>query len=536
MAGAVWDEPDVLVVGAGASGAAVAWSLAEAGFRVVCLEQGDWVRPAQMPHTQVDWELHRLTDWNPDPNVRQLAVDYPVNDLASTYSPLMYNAVGGSTIHWSAHYPRYHPSDFRVRSLDGVGDDWPLSYEELESFYDLSDRITGVAGLIGDPSQPPRSPRQTRPLAIGPLGTTIASGFDRLGWHWWPSDAAINSQAYDGRPPCNQCGPCDLGCPIGARSSTALTFWPRALARGVDLRTGCRVREITVNPNGQARGAVYYDREGAVHEQRAAMVIMAANGVGTPRLLLNSRSPQFPDGLANRSGLVGKNLMFHPFATISGVFAEALDSPWGPIGASIFSHEFYETDPRRDFVRGFAMQAVRQGGPLNVALGGLTQDRVPWGERHHQVFAERYGHMINIGLLGEDLPETINEVVLDPELTDGDGIPAPLVRYRLSDNSLRMMEYAVERGVEVLQAAGAKQVLVRNPYRPSGWHLLGTCRMGKHPNSSVVDRWGRAHDVPNLFIVDGSIFVTSAAVNPTTTIQALALRTADYIKGCGAQA
>jgi len=529
MPQAHWDAPDVLIVGAGPSGAAVAWRLAEAGFRVTCLEQGDWLPPEALPHGQPDWELHRLTDFNADPNVRQRQADYPVNAAGSTFQPLMFNAVGGSTIHWSAHYPRYHPSDFRVRSLDGVADDWPLEYAELEPFYDLSDRLTGVAGLTGDPSQPPRSPRGTPPLPIGRLGETIARGFDRLGWHWWVSDGAIVSEAYDGRPGCNLCGPCDLGCPTGARASADVTFWPKALAAGAELRTGCRVREISLEPSGQARGVLYYDQRGAIHEQRAALVVLACNGIGTPRLLLNSRSAHFPDGLANRSGLVGKNLMFHPFAAVGGVFPDDLDSWMGPVGSVIFSHEFYETDADRGFVRGFGLQIVRHSGPLSVALGGFTARRVPWGEQHHRVFDERFGHLINIGVMGEDLPELHNEVVLDPELADAHGIPAPLVRYRLSDNSLRMLDYGVARAAEALEAAGATQVLVQNPLRPSGWHLLGTCRMGDDPRTSVVDRWGRAHDVPNLFIVDGSIFVTSAAVNPTTTIQALALRTADHI-------
>ena len=528
--GAHWDDPDVLIVGAGASGGAVAWRLAEAGFRVVCLEQGDWVLPESMPHWRDDWEIHRLTDFNPDPNVRQLPADYPINAVASAFTPLMFNAVGGSTIHWSAHFPRYHPSDFRVRSLDGVGDDWPFTYDELEPFYDLSDRITGVAGMTGDPSQPPRSPRGTPPIPIGLPGETIARGFDKLGWHWWVSDGAILSEAYDGRPGCNLCGPCDMGCPTGARASADVTFWPRALRHGAELRTGCRVREITLTSDGRARGVVYYGPDGALHEQMASLVVLAANGIGTPRLLLNSRSAAFPDGLANRSGLVGKNLMFHAFAVVGGVFPQFLESSAGPVGNVIFSHEFYETDPRHDFVRGFGLQIVRQSGPLHTALGGVTGQRIPWGESHHATFAEQFGRMISIGVVGEDLPETINEVTLDPHLTDSHGIPAPLVRYRVSSNSERMIEFGAARAAEALRAAGATDVLITNPWKPSGWHLLGTCRMGDHPNGSVVDGWGRAHDVDNLFIVDGSVFVTSAAVNPTTTIQAVALRSADYIK------
>jgi len=290
------DRIDVVVIGAGAAGAAVAWRLARAGIGVVCLEQGDWVDPRAYPHWRADWELHRNTDWSAEPNVRRLPQDYPVNDAASPIAPLMYNAVGGSTIHWSAHFPRFRPSDFRVRSLDGVADDWPIDYATLEPFFDLNDRMMGVAGITGDPAYPPKSPRQTPPIPLDTLGVTMARGFDRLGWHWWPSDSAILTRDYDGRRACVNCGPCDLGCPIGAKASTDVTYWPKALASGARLVTRARVREITLGPDGLADGAVYYDREGRVHAQKARAVVLAANGIGTPRLLLNSRSARFPDG------------------------------------------------------------------------------------------------------------------------------------------------------------------------------------------------------------------------------------------------
>jgi choline dehydrogenase-like flavoprotein len=290
------------------------------------------------------------------------------------------------------------------------------------------------------------------------------------------------------------------------------------------------VREVTVDANGRARGALYYDASGQLREQTAPVVIVACNGIGTPRLLLNSRSRHFPEGLANRSGIVGKNLMYHCFASVGGVFPDDLDSMSGTIGSCILSHEFYETDPRNDFVRGYQLQVVRQSGPLSAAMGGLAGQRVPWGADHHRTFAERFGRMAFMGVMGEDLPEAVNAVTLDPNLVDAHGIPAPLVRYRLSDNSRAMLAHGIARATEALEAAGATEVLTSNPFRPSGWHLLGTCRMGDDPAASVVDRWGRAHDVGNLFIVDGSIFVTSAVGNPTTTIQALALRTADYIQ------
>ena len=251
------DEVDVLVIGAGASGAAFTWSLAKDGFDVLCLEQGGWMDPSAYTTTHDDWELHRQTDFSPDPNVRGLDVDYPVNNQDSPIAPLMYNAVGGSTIHWSAHFPRFHPSDFRVRTLAGVADDWPINYEQLEPFFDLNDSIMGVSGITGDPAYPPKSPRQTPPIPLGKVGDTMAAGFEKLGWHWWPSDSAIISAPFDGRGACNNCGPCDIGCTRRAKASTDINYWPKAIAAGAKLEISARVREITLNPDGTARGAIF---------------------------------------------------------------------------------------------------------------------------------------------------------------------------------------------------------------------------------------------------------------------------------------
>ena len=524
------DAVDVLVIGAGASGGAFSWSLAEAGIDVMCLEQGGWFDPAAYPSTQPDWEIHRQTDFNPDPNFRRLPVDYPVNDADSPIAPLMYNAVGGSTIHWSAHFPRFHPSDFRVKSLDGVADDWPVTYDELEPFFDLNDRMVGVAGVTGDTAYPAKSPRQTPPIPLGKVGDTIVAGFEKLGWHWWPSDSAILTESYDGRAACNNCGPCDIGCTRRAKASADVTYWPKALAKGVALKTDARVREVTVGRDGLADGVVYYGSDGRVHEQKARVVVLACNGIGTPRMLLNSRSALFPDGLANSSGLVGKNLMFHPYAMVTGVFDEEMEGHKGPVGCSVISQEFYETDLSRGFVRGYAFQVVRSSGPVHTALGGIGGHTIPWGEGHHRAFEEQFGRTITVAVIGEDLPEERNQVTLDPALTDGDGIPAPKVSYKMSENSLKMMDHGMARATEALEAAGAKSVQVNPLLRPAGWHLMGTTRMGADPASSVVDGWGRSHDVRNLFIIDGGIFVTAGAVNPTSTIQALALRIADYLR------
>ena len=200
----------------------------------------------------------------------------------------------------------------------------------------------------------------------------------------------------------------------------------------------------------------------------------------------------------------------------------------------MLSQEFYETDSNRDFVRGYNLQVLALGeSPLAAALGGLLDERVPWGPGHHRVFDERFGHSLGITVMTEDLPEEHNRVTLDPDLTDTNGIPAAKIQYTVSENTDRMLDHGVERAKEALEAAGAKQLMSSRLRRNAGWHLLGTARMGVDPARSVVDRWGRTHDVPNLFIIDGSIFTTGACINPTPTIQALALRTADYLKGEG---
>jgi len=281
--------------------------------------------------------------------------------------------------------------------------------------------------------------------------------------------------------------------------------------------------------NGLADGVVYHDSRGEVREQKARIVVLACNGVGTPRLLLNSRSALFPDGLANGTGLVGRNLMFHPYASVRGIFPDRLEGFKGPIGCSIISQEFYETDPARGFVRGYSFQVARGLSPVATALGGLGSQLIPWGSDHRRMFDARWDRSITIAVIGDDLPEETNRVVLHPELTDSDGIAAPQVRYTLSENSRRMLDHGIARATEVLRAAGAVEVLATPLLRTAGWHLMGTARMGSDPRGSVVDGFGRCHEVKNLYIIDGSIMVTGGAVNPTSTIQALALRIADRL-------
>lgn len=519
---------DVLIVGAGASGAAVAWSLTDTRMKIVCLDQGDWPNPATFPTTGRDWEARQHTDHSFNPNIRRAAADYPINEDNSPIKIANFNGVGGGTVLYAGHFPRFHPSDFRVKSLDGVGDDWPIDYATLEPFYDQNDAIMGVAGLRGDPANPLK-PERMPPLPLGKSAAAVARGFNAQGWHWWPSDSAIATQEHGGRAPCINLGHCLYGCAQGAKASTDITYWPLAVRAGVEVRTGCRVREVCVNDEGMASGVIYYDAQGQEQFQPAHMVIMACNGVGTPRILLNSKSKLFPNGLANSSGLVGRNLMFHPYAAITGYFDEPLDGGRGPSNG-LWSQEFYETDLSRGFVRGYTYEFSRGGGPASQALAAMGTGRVPIGPGHHKAFRQRLDRSTAMVAICEDLPELHNTVTLDDTLTDAHGIPAPKITYTLSDNSRRMLDFAMARGAEVMRAAGAYDVRTDSPLAFGGWHLMGTARMGRDPQTSVVNAWGRSHDVKNLFVVDGSLFVTSAGLNPTSTIQALALYVADSIK------
>lgn len=526
-----YDETDVLVIGSGPGGAGVTKKLADAGMRVTCLEQGPWVHPAQHAHSHNEWEIEKQRGWAYDPNVRQLPEDYPVTGFTTPY---MMNNVGGSTVHYAAHWPRYKPIDFKKGTEHGLEGtiDWPITYEDLAPFYDENDAEYGISGVLGDPSYPERGGAQRDPVVHpGKLGLRFAKAAKDLGWHWWPSDNAIITKARDGRLACNACGNCLSGCPRGSLGTPDYTHWPKAIANGAQLRTNARVEMINAS-NGKVTGATYIDRDtGERHEVRAKIVVLAANGIGSPRLLLMSAQNGHPDGLANSNGIVGKYLMHHIFAFCDSWFDEPIEGYKGAFGAPLYCHEFYHTDTDRGFVNGFGMQVARSFGSAYASMGTHTGLVAPWGADHRKFFNEHFANHLMVFMFGEDLPVETNRVTLDPEVTDSSGLPAAHVNWVPHDNDIALSNFGIERIFDATRAVGAIETNdtgVLNP--PPGWHLMGTCRMGNSPEDSVTNKYNQTWDVPNLFIVDGSSLTTGGAVNPTSTIGALAVRCGEYIK------
>lgn len=535
------DPVDVLVIGSGMGGATASLVLAEAGLKVVCLEQGTWTLPETRPHFRSDWEWRRLNDYSTSPNTRAWPSDYPVDTLDET--TLMWNAVGGGTAIYTATWPRFRPSDFRKGTEHGCQPDWPFTYEELEPWFEVNDHVCGVSGVLGDPAIPPRGPFPIPPLPQGGILEAASAGFDRLGWHWWPMPCSIITEEYDGRQPCNFCGNCQSGCPRGSMADMAVTHWPKAIAAGAELRTHARVARIETDAAGRATGAIYVDRMTKTwHFQPADIVIVAANGVGTPRLLLNSASSRFPDGLANSSGTVGRHLMHHGLHVVEIWTDRPLGTHKGNTSAAIICEEFAETDVSRGFINGFTLHIVRMNGAGYQAHGSHTGNVAPWGADHHRWFNDHFDRGFGVLICGDDLPLPENRVTLSDTVTDSDGLPAPKIDYKLHPNDERMMAYGVERTLDLARAVDAVDVKV-NPYTPPGrgytppaWHLLGTCRLGSDPRDSVVNQWGQSWDVPNLYVLDGSVLPTGGAVNPTSTIGALALRNASHLRDRFAEA
>ena len=528
---------DFVVIGSGAAGGSVARELSRQGFDVVLLEQGRKVEPEEMEHDEygVLGLLHWSNDMATQPQTyRKTEKDKAKPQLYAQYA----RVVGGSSFHFTANYWRFRPIDFNEFSKKGgvAGAelaDWPITYEELEPYYTAVEWAIGVSGEVSNaPGEPPRSkPYPMPPLNVTGPGVLLEVGAKKLGWSSKAAPMAIASREYNGRQPCHNCGFClAFPCEWGAKSGTNYTMIPEALKSGhCELRTNSYVRKIETDDKGRATGVIYFDKDKKEVVQRAKAVVLCANGAETPRLLLMSKSKLFPNGLANSSGVVGKHFMFNGAGSSFGEFEHEVNGHKGPVVTRI-SHELYELDPKLGLYGGGGYD-FRMDVPALYNTMGMPPELPQWGsdfKKHMRSWftnsLHAYGHTTS-------LPVATNAVTLDPDLKDAWGMPAIRVTYKEHEQDMRLYKHFQDRGRELLTAAGALNTYASPITDEPGStvHLLGTCRMGNDSKSSVVDKYHRTHDVKNLFIVDGSSFVTSGRGQPTLTIQALAFRAADHI-------
>jgi choline dehydrogenase-like flavoprotein len=530
------DNPDAVVIGAGMAGAAISYVLSRAGAKVVCLEQGPTVHAVDHPTFTDDWEYGIRRDWAFEPNVRNQPYDFPVV-TNGTFQPYLYNAVGGSTNHYSAFWHRLKPVDFRKGTEHGLEGttDWPLSYEQLAPYYDQNDADVGISGLMGDLAYPPRPDALRLPLVRhGNYYDLLTRGMDALGLHWWPADNAILTEDRGDRLACNSCGMCNFGCPRGSLGTATQAYIKPALALGLDLRAGARVTQITTDSTGAADGVDYVDlATGVGHRVSAPLVVLAGNGIGSPRMLLLSTSARHPEGLGNSNDQVGRYFMTHGYRLADMWFDESTTHYKGPFGAGPYCQEWYDTDISRGFVNGITITFGGAWGPASSALGATTgQSPAPWGDAHHAGFEERFDRHVFCAIQADDLPVASNRVTLHPSVTDSSGLAAANVHYDLHPNTRGLLEFGTERLREIAAAAGARGLDLQpmdDRFSQPGWHLMGTCRMSDSPETGVVDPWHRVWDTPGLVVCDGSSMVTGGAGNPTSTIGALALRCADKL-------
>jgi len=532
------DAVDFLVIGAGAAGGVVAKELSTAGFRVVVLEQGPYLTEKDYTHDEIKYTYQPgLTN---DPKVQPITYRKNQSEQAKPVKAIMYGRqVGGGSVHFTANYWRFHESDFDERSQFGNVPgadlaDWPIKYADLEPYYTKAEYELGISGLGGaNPFEAPRSkPYPLPPMPVKSSGVLFERAAKKLGLHPYPAPMAILSQPYQGRAACVHCGFCEyFGCEMRAKSSTLVSVIPIAEKTGrCEIRPNSYVRKIETDAHGRATGAVYFDANRREVFQRAKAVVLCANGVETARLLLLSKSKLFPQGLANSSGLVGTHLMWDNGGLAMGLFEHPLNEYKG-IQVTRVIHDYYRADPKRGFYGGAGLDARFNYYPANFALQGMPPDAPKWGAEYKQLLRTYFTHTMTVLAHTSSLPQLRNSISLDPDLKDFWGLPATRVTFDQHPDDAATLKWALAKQVEILEAAGAKKIwtsgITMEDMLPST-HLMGTCRMGNDPKQSVVDRSNRSHDVPNLLIVDGSSFVTSARQQPTATIQALAYRAADY--------
>ena len=513
------EEVDFCVVGAGAGGGVVGAKLAEAGFSVVILDAGPHWNPVrdfvsdEMASRKLFWTDERVTGGD-DP------VELGANNSGQ--------GVGGSTVHYSMVAMRAHPEDFMRRTLEGEIEradmrDWPLTFEELEPYYEEVEEALQIAGPTFYPWGKRRRRYPQREHELNASAQVLVRGCARLGIPVAPAPIATLSAPHKDRPPCVYRGFCNYGCSTNAKSSILITYIPRAVVAGAEVRPNAMVAQIEHDGRGQVTGVLHF-RKGSpeLFRQRAKNVVVAGYAVETPRLLLNSASPLFPDGLANSSGMVGRCFMVHSGHQVFAKFQRRINQFKAPPPGGALTEHFNRTMRDAGFICGYTIEVV---GPHPVDFASrLATARKLWGASLRRAMLD-YNYYSGVGIVGEILPQKNNVVKLHESERDQYGLPVPHVRFGYHENDRRIIEHAIAQMKEIMEAAGGEDSWSADRTA----HLLGTCRMGNDPAKSVVDADCRTHDVPNLFICDGSVFPTSTAVNPSLTIEAIAARTADRI-------
>lgn len=519
MRGARVHEPvEVVIVGSGMAGSTLAAELAGAGLGVLVLEAGPERKLEDMVSSQI-WS--RRLRWGGPPIEGE-------GDLTGAITFGMGWGTGGAGLHWYGNWYRFQEHDFKERSLWGRGLDWSIEYHDLRLGYDRAQRQFGVSGdMAREGWGPPAEAYPMPPLPEQHQSRVLRKGFEARGLHAAPNSQAINSRAFDGRAPCIFDGWCDAGCPIGALANPLVVQWPKALAAGARLRNNAEVTRIVTDAAGRrVTGVEYGDAGGDMHIQPAGLVVVACHTVPNVRLLLLSANAAHPDGLANRSGLLGRHFMSHPAISVFGMFRQHTDPHRGLSGGNLVSRDGY--DDKRPAPEAFgsrswvAAQAVKPNGLLGIAMtrpdlyGTALEDFLRRATRHlgqMTAFCEE-----------TSLPE--NRVTLSSGVQDRFGLPAARVINQLPAENAARVALARDEGLGILRAAGATEAWAGPTV---AIHQVGGTAMGTSADDSVTNSYGQAHEIANLFVAGASLFPTVAAVNPTATLIALALRTADYI-------
>lgn len=532
----------------------MAYALGRAGVSVVVLEAGPRFDPSQYDLHKSDWELRPdVFEPTPQNRLKHRYTAAPPEELDRRYHHLRswserdgllitsgkriparvhrVKGVGGTTLHYQGEAHRFSPHGFLAHSQLGYAADWPLTYERLAPYYQEMESLLGVAGDHRNPFKAARGPFPNPAHPLSCASQRVKQGFDRLGLHLHPNSLAILSRPYNDRMACIYCNGCSRGCMTGAKSSADVAVIPKAEATGrVRVRPNCVVHQVTLDSRGRVDGVLYFDDQKREHRQRARAVVVSAGALESPRLLLNSHSALFPQGLANRSGLVGRYFMETLYHTTTVLFREPLHSYQG-LQIDSRAWDFNVASGARSFAGGVVLGVSASSllGPVTYAMAVAPG----WGLPHKEFMRNSFGRAVTIFANGEQLPHRDNRVDLDRDIRDYYGIPVARITTRLRQNDLDMLAFMRTQCRAVAEAAGAERILGdESAYDISSiTHMAGTCRMGADPEVSVLNEYGQSHDIPNLYVVDSSGFVTQGGGDsPSLTIQALALRAAEHLR------